>query len=58
MSASLVKSFTKGFDNFATAKRSPAELYSPTVVMYVCGKLINDEYNKAPLPLIIDGFVV
>ena len=35
-----------------------APLYKPTEVIYVCGLLINDVYNKLPLSSIIDGLVV
>ena len=56
--ASLVKSLTNGLLNLATANNSLLSLYIPTVVMNVCGLLINVVNNKLPLASIIDGFVV
>jgi hypothetical protein len=47
--ASFVKSFVNGLLNLATASNSLLLLYIPTDVIYVCGLLINVEYNKLPL---------
>jgi len=53
----LVKSLVNGLDNFATANNWLVSLYKPTVVIKVCGLLINWGYKTAPVePEINEGF--